>query len=188
MTVKCTAGVRARRAEKKSTKKKDALFLALVLGLVGEEGDPGLAAMVPVEVRSHEDTGAANRRLFAEARHLVISIDLVELEDGELHLLVLVRNLLRLRVHFLLALLRAALEARGHEDRRFLREDVLYAGIVIEADATVDEAQVLSVHAVMGGHFFPELADRSLGVDGNRLALQRPHEDTHSGTVVPWAL
>merc|ERR1719178_23431 len=79
-----------------------ALFLALV---------PGLAAMVPVEVRSHEDTRTANRRLFAQARHLVVSINLVELEDGELHLLVLVRDLLRLRVHFLLALLGAAVQS-----------------------------------------------------------------------------
>merc|ERR1719183_2448355 len=141
MTVKCTAGVRARRAEKKSTKKKDALFLALVLGLVGEEGDPGLAAMVPVEVRSHEDTGAANRRLFAEARHLVISIDLVELEDGELHLLVLVRDLLRLRVHFLLPLLRAAVEATGKEDSGLLLEHVTDNAGVVEVRTAVAEEE-----------------------------------------------
>ena len=68
-------------------------LLGLAAGLVVQVRDPGLAAVVPVEVRSHEDTGTANRRLFAQAHNLVISINLVELEDGELDLLVLVRDL-----------------------------------------------------------------------------------------------
>ena len=84
--------------------------------LLGHVRDPGLAAVVTVEVRGHEDPGTADRRLFPQARHLVVAINLVELEDGELHLLVLVRDLLRLRVHLLLALLRAAIEARSEED------------------------------------------------------------------------
>merc|ERR550514_1151495 len=160
-----------------------------VPGLVHHVRDPGLAAVVTVEVRSHEDTGTAHRRLFAQALHLVLAVHLVELQHRELYLLVLVRDLLRLRVHFLLALLGAAFEARGHEDRRFLRKDVLYARVVIKADAAVDEAQVLSIHAVMGGDFLPERTNRSFRIDGNRLALQRPHEDAHSLAVLPrWAL
>merc|ERR1719299_81681 len=184
MTVQCTAGFASRLLRRQA----GSLLLGEVPGLVGEVRDPGLAAVVAVEVRGHEDTGTANRRLLPQARHFVVPVDLVELEDGELHLLVLVRNLLRLRVHFLLALLGATLEARGHEDRRFLGEDVLYASVVLEADAAVDEAQVLSVHAVLGGDFLPEVADGSLGVDGNRLALESPHENTHSAALVPAGL
>ena len=101
-------------------------------GLVVQVRDPGLAAVVPVEVRSHEDTGTANRRLFAQAHNLVISINLVELEDGELDLLVLVRDLLRLRVHFLLPLLRAAIEATGEEDSGLLLEHVPNRAAVLE--------------------------------------------------------
>merc|ERR1719231_1348137 len=111
--------------------------------LVVEVRDPGLAAVVTVEVRCHEDTGTANRRLFAQARHLVVAVDLVELQHGELDLLVLVRDLLRLRVHFLLALLRAAVEPRRNEDGRLLSQHVLNDVIVVEVDASVDETNVL---------------------------------------------
>ena len=76
-----------------TSKTSGCTHLLALAGLVVQVRDPGLAAVVPVEVRSHEDTGTANRRLLAQAHNLVISINLVEFEDGELDLLVLVRDL-----------------------------------------------------------------------------------------------
>merc|ERR1719231_522333 len=111
----------------------DSLILVPALVLIEQVGDPGLSAMIPVEVRSHEDTGAANRRLFTQALYLSTSVDLVVLEDSKLHLLVLVRDLLRLRVHFLLPLLRAAVKARGEEDSRLLLEQIPDQAVVVEA-------------------------------------------------------
>merc|ERR1719313_2040527 len=82
----------------------------LLVALLDHVGERALAAVVAVEVRGHEHARAAVlvRALLAEPLHLVLAVHLVELEHGELHLLVLVRDLLRLRVRLLLALLAAA--------------------------------------------------------------------------------
>merc|ERR1712031_94852 len=78
----------------------------VLLALLDDVGQAALAAVVAVVVHGHEDARAAVRALLPQAGHLVVAVHLVELEDCELHLL-LVLDLLRGLVDLLLALLAA---------------------------------------------------------------------------------
>jgi len=79
-------------------------------GLLVDISEAALAAVVTIEMVSHEGSGAALsvRALLAEPLHLAGVVNLIELQDGELHLLVLVLDLLRLGIGLLLALFGAA--------------------------------------------------------------------------------
>merc|ERR550537_1735004 len=150
-----------------------------VPGLVHHVRDPGLAAVVTVEVRSHEDTGTANRRLFAQTRHFVLAVDLVKLQHRELHLLVLVRDLLRLRVHFLLALLSAAVQPRSHEDGRLLTEHVLHERVIVEVDATIDEAEIFLGDTRVSAHLLLQISHGAFSANCDRLVVEAANEDLH---------
>ena len=93
----------------------------ITAGLV-DIGEATLAAVVPVEVVGHEGSGAALGvgALLAKPLDLSRLIHPVVLQDGELHLLVLVLQLLRLGVRLLLPLLRAAAEAEDEVERGLL--------------------------------------------------------------------
>merc|ERR1712037_718861 len=79
----------------------------LVLGLVEHVGETALAAVLAIEVSSHEDSSAAllSRALTAQTVDLAIVVNLVVLEDGQLDLPVLVLYLLGGGVVLLLPLL-----------------------------------------------------------------------------------
>merc|ERR1719156_467107 len=68
----------------------------LVLGLVEHVGKTALAAVLAIEVGSHEDSGTTllGRALAAQTVDLAVVVHLVVLEDGELDLPVLVLDLL----------------------------------------------------------------------------------------------
>ena len=82
---------------------------SLVLGLVEDVGEAALAAVLPVEVGRHEHAGTAllGRALAAQAVDLAVVVHLVVLQDGQLHLPVLVLDLLGGGVVLLLPLLGA---------------------------------------------------------------------------------
>ncbi|KAI3744630.1 hypothetical protein L1987_57718 [Smallanthus sonchifolius] len=73
---------------------------------------PTLTTIVPIEMIGHESSSSALgvRALLPQPLHLTRIIHLVELQQAQLHLLMLVLDLLRLRVGLLLALLRATAE------------------------------------------------------------------------------
>ena len=93
-------------------------FLLLVqggvaAGVLEHEGEVALAAVVPVEVHSHEDASAALGALFPQARHLAAGlVHLVVLKHRQLHLLMLGLDLLGLGVCLLLALLATTQELK----------------------------------------------------------------------------
>merc|ERR1719473_2192055 len=91
-----------------------------VVALLDEVREVALAAVVAVEMHRHEDARPAHLMgaLAAQPRDLVVRVHLVELQDGELHLLALVLDLLRLRVRLLLALLATAEKLEVEEERR----------------------------------------------------------------------
>merc|ERR1719229_1671447 len=93
------------------------------VALLDQVGQVALAAVVPVEVHGHEDARAAElvRALAPQARDLVVGVNLVVLEDRELHLFGLPLDLLGLGVGLLLAFLAAALQLRVQEQGRVLR-------------------------------------------------------------------
>ena len=86
-----------------------------------------------VEVVGHEGAGAALGvgALLAEPLDLPAVVDLVELEDGELDLLVLVLDLLGLGVGLLLPLLGAAAEAEHEVEGRLLLDVVVREGATV---------------------------------------------------------
>ncbi|CAA7404188.1 unnamed protein product [Spirodela intermedia] len=91
-------------------------------------GETALPAVVAVVVDGHEGAGAALGvgALLAQLRDLAGGfIDLVELEHGELDLLLLVLDLLGLGVGLLLALLRPSAEAE-HEVQVHVHKTMVY--------------------------------------------------------------
>ena len=96
------------------------LFLVAFLD---EVSGGALAAVVTVEVSGHEDASSTElvRASLSEALNLVVGVDLVVLQDGELDLLVLVLDLLGLRVNSLLLLLTTSDHGDGNIESALLR-------------------------------------------------------------------
>ena len=82
----------------------DSLF---ILGLIEDIGEATLAAILAVEHGGHEDTGSTflGGTLAPQTVDLAVVVDLVVLQHGQLHLPVLVLNLLGGGVVLLLPLL-----------------------------------------------------------------------------------
>merc|ERR1712241_670661 len=96
----------------------------LLVVLVGVDvGEPALAAVLSVEVGGHEDAGAAllGGALPAKTMDLAVVVHAVVLEDGQLHLLVLMLDLLR-------ALLAATAQAEHQVKGRLLLDVVVGEG------------------------------------------------------------
>merc|ERR1719209_1537092 len=92
----------------------------LVLGLVEHVGETALAAVLAIEVSSHEDSSAAllSRALTAQTVDLAIVVNLVVLKDGQLDLPVLVLDLLGGGVVLLLPLLSTSPQPENEVLRR----------------------------------------------------------------------
>merc|ERR1719238_2001758 len=92
--------------------------VSLVASLLNEISQVAFAAVVTVLVHGHEDARTANLMgtFTPQSGDLVVGINLVELEDSELHLLPLVLDLLGLGIRLLLTLLASALQTVGHEN------------------------------------------------------------------------
>jgi hypothetical protein len=167
-----------------STKAKQTPALRL---LVVDVGEAALAAVVAVEVVGHEGAGAAVGvgALLAEAGHLAGGVvHLVELEEGELDLLVLVLDLLGLGVRLLLALLGAAAEAEHQVESGLLLDVVVGEGAaVLELLAGEDEALLVRRDALLVLDLGLHVVDgvRGLHLQRDRLARQGLHEDLHLG-------
>ncbi|PON43204.1 LOW QUALITY PROTEIN: hypothetical protein PanWU01x14_275470, partial [Parasponia andersonii] len=103
------------------------LIDSIASGLLINVGEATLTAVVPVEVVGHEGTGTALGvgALLPEPLDLPRVIDLVELEDGELDLLLLVLDFLGLGVGLLLPLLGSSPEAEHEVEGRFLLDVVV---------------------------------------------------------------
>ena len=86
-----------------------------------------LAAVVAVDVVCHESTRGAHRvrALLAHLRDLATVIHAVGLHDGELHVLVLVLDTLRLGVVLLLALLTPTTKTKDQVKSGFLLDIVV---------------------------------------------------------------
>ena len=97
---------------------------------VEEVGLATAAAVVAVEVVGHEDAAAAlrGRALLAQTRDLAGAVNLVHLEESELHLLVHVGHALGLGVHLLLALLAATAKAEDEVQGGLLLDVVILQG------------------------------------------------------------
>ena len=119
---------------------------------VEEVGLATAAAVVAVEVVGHEDAAAALRggALLAQTRDLAGAVNLVHLEESELHLLVHVGHALGLGVHLLLALLTATAETE-HEVKGGLLLDVVIreGSAIFELLAREDQALLVGGDALL---------------------------------------
>ena len=133
----------------------------------------------------HEGPGAAVGvgALLAEAGDLAGGVvHLVELEHGELHLLVLVLDLLGLGVCLLLALLGAPAEAEHQVQRRLLLDVVVGEGApVLQLLAGEDEPLLVRRDALLVLDLGLHVVDgvRGLHLQRDRLPRQGLHEDLH---------
>mmetsp|Transcript_12429 Transcript_12429/g.29130 ORF Transcript_12429/g.29130 Transcript_12429/m.29130 type:complete len:203 (-) Transcript_12429:4-612(-) len=120
--------------------------LTSLTGLRDHVGQAALAAVVAVEVETHEDTSTTVGvgALLAEAGNLARSlVDAVVLEDSELDLLVLALDLLGLGVGLLLALLATTVKRHGKVVGALLLGEEL---LILPLLASEDEALVLGGH------------------------------------------
>merc|ERR1719309_1125724 len=95
---------------------------SLILGFVEDIGEATLATILSVEMCSHEDSGSTllSRTLTAETVNLAVIVHLVILEHGQLHLPVLVLDLLGSSVILLLPLLSTSSQSQHKVKSGFL--------------------------------------------------------------------
>jgi len=139
-------------------------------------------------VVGHEGTRAAVGvgALLAEAGDLAGGVvDLVELQDGELHLLMLVLDLLGLGVGLLLALLAATAESQHQVQSRLLLDVVVGQGAaVLELLAGEDQALLVGRDALLVLNLGLDVVDgvRRLDFEGNCLSGEGLDEDLHASS------
>lgn len=108
-----------------------------------------LSTVHSVKVSSHEDTRATLRAHLAEALHLARVINLVELQDAQLHLLVLVLLFLGLGVNLLFTLLTTTEKAERDVQLGIIRDTARSEdGFLIELATTEKNALVLGGDAL----------------------------------------
>ena len=132
----------------------------------------------------HERPSTASRvrTLFPQPLHFPRSIDLVELKHRELHLLVLVLDLLRLGVRLLLPLLRATTETEDEMKRRLLLDVVVGEGTaVFELFPGEDQSLLVRRDAFLVLDLGLDVVDGVGGLDleGDGLPREGFHEDLH---------
>jgi len=139
---------------------------------------------VAIEVVGHERSGAALSvgALLAEPLHLAGVINLVELQDGELHLLVLVLDLLRLGVGLLLALLGTTTETEDKVEGGLLLDVVVGEGAaVLELLSGEDETLLIRRDALLVLDLGLDIVDgvRRLHLKGDGFPRKGFHEYLH---------
>eukprot|EP01104_Vermistella_antarctica_P009881 TRINITY_DN2594_c0_g1_i13.p1 TRINITY_DN2594_c0_g1~~TRINITY_DN2594_c0_g1_i13.p1 ORF type:complete len:144 (-),score=20.48 TRINITY_DN2594_c0_g1_i13:308-739(-) len=107
----------------------------LLLAILEDVGQAALAAVLTVEVGSHEGSGTTTARLSragtTEHGNLTVLVDLVVVQHGQLDLGVPVLDLFGLGVHLLLALLTTTTKTEHEMEGAFLLNVVVGEGAAI---------------------------------------------------------
>jgi len=156
----------------------------LLGGFVEDVGHPALPAVLPVEVRGHEDPGPALAvvALPPEPSDLPVLVNLVVAKNRELHLLLLMLVLFGGRVVLLLPLLGPAPESEDQVKGGLLLNVVVAEGpAIFELLPREDESLLIRRDPLLvldlGLHIFDSIARFDLKSDG--LSGQGFHEDLH---------
>merc|ERR1719436_1040381 len=142
----------------------------IAVTLLDKVGEVALATVVAVEVHRHEDARPANFmwELTSQSRHLVIAVDLVKLQHCQLHLLLLVLQLLGLCVGLLLALFRTTIKRQGQKQCRFVFKATFFQGLSVAQRATAENQALLFHWHTMGGRkLLFQTPDVCISVCGN---------------------
>jgi len=160
---------------------------SLFLVLLEHVCQVALAAVLTIEVLSHEDTSTTVlvHTFAAHAGHLVGGIDLVVLEHMKLDLLLGVLHLLWLSVGLLLTLLASSTETQDKVQGGLLLDVVILQGApILELLTSEDETLLIRGNSFLvldlGFHILNGVG--LLHVQGNRLAGEGFDEDLHTTT------
>jgi len=139
---------------------------------------------VAIEVVGHERSGAALSvgAFLAEPLHLAGVVNLIELQDGELHLLVLVLDLLRLGVGLLLTLLGTTTETEDKVEGGLLLDVVVGKGAaVLELLSGEDETLLVRWDSLLVLDLGLDIVDGvgRLHLKGDSLPREGFHEYLH---------
>merc|ERR1719209_901862 len=160
----------------------------LVLRLVEHVGETALAAVLTVEVSSHEDSSAAllSRALTAQTVDLAIVVNLVVLKDGQLDLPVL--DLLGGGVVLLLPLLSTSPQPEDKVEGRLLLDVVVgQSPAILQLLASEDQPLLVRGDPLLVLDLCLHILDgvRRLHLEGDGLAREGLHEDLHGGADLP---
>lgn len=161
----------------------------LLVGLVVDICEAALATVLPVKMCSHEDTSTTvvAGTLSPQASDLPILIHLVELEHGQLDLLLLVLVLLGSGVVLLLALLGATTQTEHQVQCRLLLDVVVRQGApIFQLLAGKDETLLVRGNALLVLDFGLHILDGITGFDlkSDGLARESLHEDLHGSKIL----
>merc|ERR1719341_2014177 len=159
----------------------------LVLGLVEHVGETALAAVLAIEVSSHEDSSAAllSRALTAQTVDLAIVINLVVLEDSQLNLPVLVLDLLGGGVVLLLPLLSTSPQPEDEVEGGLLLDVVVgESPPVLQLFASKDKPLLVGRDSLLVLDLCLNVLDgvARFHLQGDGLASEGLHEDLHAAT------
>ena len=144
-----------------------------------------LAAMESILVHSHADSSTARLvgAVLAGPSDLAASVNLVELQHGQLGVLVDVVGLLGLGVGLLLPLLATTAQTQHQVERRLLLDVVVGQGAaVLELLAREYQTLLIRGNALLVLDLCLDVIDgiRGLHIEGDGLARERLNEDLHS--------
>jgi len=138
---------------------------------------------VPMTCHEHPRTALGRRTLPSETGYLSVLVNLVEVENRELHLLALVSDLLRLRVDLLLSLLGTSSESKDEVERRLLLYVVVCeCSPVLELFPREDQSLLIGWNPFFVLDFLLHIlyGVRALNLKGDGLARESFDEDLHS--------
>ena len=121
------------KEKKRKRRENDQIFSSLFVFLLVNICESALAAVLPVKVGGHEDTGPTvwGRTFPPESLDLSAVVYLVVLEHGQLHLLLLMLDLLGSGVVLLLTLLATSAQTQHQVEGRLLLDVVVREGAAI---------------------------------------------------------
>jgi len=158
-------------------------LLGLILVLDKHESHMAATAVLTVAlVRSHESVAARGHALPEQTSDLAVVVDLVVVENGELHALVLVGNTLRSRVDLLLVLLATTPQAENKVKSALLLDVVISKGVtVLKLLTGKDKALLIRGDALLVLDLRLHVVDAVSGLDikSDGLARQGLHENLH---------
>merc|ERR1719392_15669 len=156
----------------------------LVLRLVEHVGKTALAAVLAIEVGSHEDSSTAllGRALAAQTVDLTVVVHLVVLEDGELDLPVLVLDLLGGGVVLLLPFLGTSPQPEDKVKSGLLLDVVVgQSPAILQLLASEDQPLLIRGDSLLVLDLGLDILDsvRGLHLKGDGLAREGLNEDLH---------
>jgi len=162
-------------------KKTPILHLFLVL-LVENVCEPTLSAGVSIKMARHKCPSSAFVAFPSQSGNFPVFIDLVIFEDGELHLLFSMSDLLWLRVHLLLLFFASSSESKDEMKGRFLLDIIVGEGsTILQLLSRKDQTLLIGRNSLFVLDLGLDILDgvRALDLEGDGFSGEGLDEDLH---------